>query len=415
MLCDFILTNPPLFLCNPVTSRTIILPTPNFPPDRSSVESVTIFDRYVLFRYFHVFAVLFLSAVGLFAVIDGFTNLDEFQSATQSSGSIAMLALMAKHYLYQSAMLLDLAGPTIIVLSAMCSLVLLLRHGEIHPVLAAGVPTYRMTFPLIVGSVLVCGLLVVNQEFLLPRIAHHLQGRYGDVASDAQSVQPQYDPQWWIFVSAKEAYADEKRLHRPEFQLPAPTLADDYVSITAEDAIYLPATRTESAGWLLKNVDNTLTDIPLTEQGRKIIVPQPNSNNVFIACVLTFDQLSKQASNYRLISTPDIFQRLKHPSGSSISRQALLIQLHTRLTRPLLILVGVICVIPLIIRKERMSNLQQVTNIAICMAVLGIIFGLTTASHYLGQSGVLKPVQAVWFPLICSGSFAGWLTGSVRT
>ena len=381
---------------------------------------MTTYDRYLLFRFFHVFVILFIASIGLFAVVDGFTNLDAFQEKTQDQGTVALLLRMGKYYLYRSALIMDLAGPTIAVISVMVVLALMLKTGEIHPVLAAGIPTYRLALPLVTGVLAVCLALVGNQEWILPAIAPHLQGRHGDTASDVQSVQPMYDLQWHIFVSGKGLYPDDKRLHLPEFQLPAPTIAADFVTLRADDAFYYPARGDEPAGWLLRNVTPDPDRLELTELGRTIVIPQPLSDleagrDVFVVSAIAYDQLSRQASNHRLIATQDLFRRLHLPSGSLLSRRALLVQLHARLTRPIEILIGIFLVIPLIVRRERMSPVQQVGNIATCMAVLGIVFGAMITIQFLGQAGFFRPDQAVWGGLICGGSFAGWLSGSVRT
>ena len=39
----------------------------------------TTFDRYLIARYLQIFVILFVSMFGLFVVIDGFSNVDEFQ------------------------------------------------------------------------------------------------------------------------------------------------------------------------------------------------------------------------------------------------------------------------------------------------------------------------------------------------
>jgi len=376
---------------------------------------VTVFDRYLLGRFFQIFAIFFIAAIGLFAVVDGFTNLDAFQQASKDHGTMYLFALMAKHYFYQSALLVDLVGPTITVLAVLVVLMILIKNGELHPVLAAGVPTYRLALPLVIGVLAVNGVLIGNQEWLLPKIAPHLQGNHGDTAEDDQTVLPQYDPKWRIFVSGKTAIPGGKKITLPNFQLPAPTLANDFVSLKGKEAVFVPGLGKEPSGWLVKDVTSNVSKLGLTEQGRTVIIPQPNGTDVFVASTLTFEQLCSQASNHRLVPTRTLFQRLRQPSGSLISRNALLVHLHGRLTRPILTLIGLFLVVPLIVRKDRMSPMQQVTNIAICMGVLGGVMGLSMLGQFLGQSGILRPDQAVWSPLILGSSIAGWLTGSVRT
>lgn len=376
---------------------------------------MTTYDRYLLVRFAHVFVVFFIASIGLYTVVDGFTNLDAFQQATQDQGTAALLARMGTHYLYQSAMIVDLAGPSIAVISVMCVLVILLRTGEVHPLLAAGVRTYRLSLPLVAGVLGVNGFLIANQELILPRIAPHLQGTHGDTASDAQLVQSQYDPLWRTFVSGEHAYPAERRITNVEFRLPAPTLASDFVTLQAENAIFMPADQGLPAGWLLEEATPAFEALPLTETGQEVVIPQPNGRDLFVASSLTFDQMSQQSGSVRLIGTPELFRRLQQPSRSLSTRRSQLVQLHVRLTRPLLNLTGVFLVVPLIVRRDRMSTMQQVTNVAICMATLGLVFGVCFCGELLGQSGLIRPEQGVWGALSFSATLAAYLSGVIRT
>ncbi|TWT58084.1 putative permease YjgP/YjgQ family protein [Thalassoglobus neptunius] len=383
---------------------------------------MTTYDRYLLFRYFHIIAVFLIASIGLFAVIDGFTNLDSFQESVEEANgnSMMLLNLMAHHYFYHSLMVIDLAGPSIVVISAVSTLALLLKSGEIHPVLAAGIPTYRLTLPLAFGVLAISGALLANQELVLPAIAPKLQRKHGQSAEDAQNVDPQFDLRWQMFLTGEGVYPEEKRLHKPQFRIQPPLLTTDYFTLEAEDGIYLPPQSDEDGtqrpgGWLLKQTSVPFQEFPLTELGRQNIVPQPNGTDVFINTHLSFSQMSRKTSNYRLMGTPQLLRFLHEPYGSDISRRGILMHLHSRITQPLLTLVGLYIVIPLIVRKDRMSTMQQVTNIATCVIVLAIIYGVSIGSSFLGQSGIVPAEQAAWVPIVLGGSLAGWLTGSVRT
>lgn len=363
-----------------------------------------------------------IASVGLFAVIDGFTNLDSFQQKAEELGgsTFTMLRMMAEHYVFHSLLVIDLAGPSIVVISAVSTLAMLLKSGEIHPVLAAGVPTYRLTRSLMIGVLSVSGLLLASEEFLLPSVAPKLQRNHGQSADDAQTVDPQFDQKFQMFLTGEGVYPEEKRLHRPQFRDTRGILTTDYVTIKAEDAIYYPSERTADGrerpgGWHLIDVSPPINELALTEIGRENIIPQPNGKDAFIRTHLTFSQMSRKTSNYRLMGSTQLLQFLQEPYQSSISRRGILMHLHSRLTQPLLTLVGLFLVIPLVIRRDRMSAMQQVGNIATCVVVLAGVYGLATACSVVGQSGLIRAEQAAWTPIIVGGWLAGWLSGSVRT
>lgn len=378
---------------------------------------MTTFDRYLLARYFHVVFVFCVATIGLFVVVDGFTNLDAFQAMVDKGGggTIDLFLRIGQYYLFQSTLILDTAGPSILVISAMSALALMLRHGEIHPVLAAGVPTYRATVVLALAVLVGNLVLVANQEFVLPVIAPHLQGRHGELSDDTQKAEPQYDFRTKIFFSGTGIVPAEKRLNEPELLLPVPLMATAFSSVKGKAGYYLKAGKEGPGGWLIQEISPSYGELPLTEVGRRTLIPQPNGKDVFVTMGLSFDQMNEIASNPRLVSTLGLIRKLQEPSSTAVSRRRLEVKLHERLTRPLLSLVGLYLIIPLIVRRERMSVMQQVTNIATCVATLGIVFGLVMGAQMLGEEGILRPEQSIWGPLVCAGGLAGWLSGAVRT
>ena len=100
--------------------------------------------------------ILFVSMFGLFVVIDGFSNVDEFQE--HSKTTLDLLGRMASYYGYQSTLFLDMCGPILTVIDAMIVFALLLRNSELHPVLAAGVPTWRLLVPVIISTAFINGV-----------------------------------------------------------------------------------------------------------------------------------------------------------------------------------------------------------------------------------------------------------------
>lgn len=372
---------------------------------------MTTFDRYLFMRFAYVFAVFFAASMGLYAVIDAFTNLDDFQQATRDDGSLGLLVFLAQHYLYQSSFIFDLLGPTMTVISALAVLGLTLRNGELHPVLAAGIPTYRVARPLVLGVVLVSGMLVANRELIIPRIAIHLQGSHGDTADEAQRVEPMYDARG-VFISGKELYLETRLISNAEFRLPAPALVDDFVTLQAAEARYIQESKQHPGGWALKGLSQPLSEIPLTEAGRRLLQPLSDEDAAFFVTDVTFDQLYNRSSSFKLLSTAELIRRIRRPTSRAVSSLGQQVHLHVRLTQPLLTMCGLYMVIPLIVRRERMN---LVTNIASCMAWLGVVFGFSLAMQLAGDSGLVAPDLAAWSPIIMGSTLGAWLSGVVRT
>jgi lipopolysaccharide export system permease protein len=372
----------------------------------------TTFDRHLLHRFLYAFAVLFIASVGLFAVVDGFLNLDDFQKAARDDGSLSLLFVMARHYFVQTANMLDMIGPTIAVLAVMATLGLVMKHGELHPLLAAGVPTYRICMPFVWGMMAINALMFANGELVIPRVANELQVTKSDVTDDTQQVDSQYDPQTRVHISASSVRLSDRTLLHPDFLLPSPEMVDDQQMISADSARYYGPRGRVPAGWLLKDPKPRFESLHLNEKGQQLVLEDQSSGDVFIASSISPSQLYNRSGSYRYLTTRDLLKRIQIPAGSGASARALIMHLHSRLTRPVITLIGVFLVVPLIARREKMS---LVGNVAICMATLGLVYGLTLAGTMLGQAAILKPEIAAWGPLLFGGGLSAWLTGSVRT
>lgn len=368
-------------------------------------------DRYLLARYFYVFAVFFTAAMGLFIIADGFTNLDSFQHRAGDGGTRALLMSMGQHYLYQSSRIFSLAGPTLAVMSAMCVLALTLKHGEINPLLAAGVPLYRVAMPLVIGIVSVNALLTLNEELIIPRIATHLQSKHGDTGGNAQGFEPTFDERWMINIGGSELVPAEQTIRRPLFLLPE-TITAGKTFVFAEEAIYQPERGKRPAGWLLKHTKLRFDQLRLLPLGEQVVQAGPQADEIFIRSALTFDQLYNRSTGYRYLSTLDLLWRIRNPSAGDATRRAQVLHFHERLTRPLLTLVGLFLVIPLVSRREKQS---LVSNVAMCMAALGSIYAGAQALLLIGQTGWIAPAACAWLPLIGGGSLGAWLSPIART
>ena len=119
-----------------------------------------------------------------------------------------------------------------------------------------------------------------------------------------------------------------------------------------------------------------------------------------------------RSASFKYLATRELIQRIRRPGSASLTRRAQVLYLHGRLTRPLLTLIGLFLVIPLIAQRERLS---LVTNIAICMGVLGVVYGLALGLLMFGNTGLMRPELCAWLPLIFGGGLCAWLAPTVRT
>jgi len=370
----------------------------------------TTFDRYLIARYLQIFAILYVSMFGLYVVIDGFSNLDEFQDHAKSA--FGLLVLMGTYYANQSTTFLDMCGPILTVVDAMVVFALLVRQSELHPILAAGVPAWRLLVPIIISTALVNGVMCINQELIIPRLAGVLAPGRDDLFKGVIQIEPLTDPSTGIYIDGHELSLDPQLIKDAEFVLPSPEIALSPTCIKAGEALYVPATANHEAGWLLKNVDRPFAKLALSAEGSQCVrALEGQPKEIFIVSDLPFDQLFNRLGSSKLLSTSELIYRLRSPAFDQ-STARLSQTLHARLVRPLANLLAMLVSIPLILRKESRG---LIANMAIASGVLAGLLGLSEGIAFCGQSGILPPELSAWVPVIVTGMLFAWLTPHMQT
>jgi lipopolysaccharide export system permease protein len=372
------------------------------------------FDRYLLRSFLHTFAVCFIATFGLVIIIDLLENLDEFLTRNGDRGTVTLMKSIAECYAYQSIFFLDRAGPALTIISLMVLLVLLQRSGELHPLLAAGIPMYRVLAPLIIASSGVYLLLALNQEFIVPQIAHAAYETRGGGDATRHDVESFIDHSTRISIDGQSIRLSNRTIDQASFVLPAPTLVNEITILESKTATFCPARGKRPAGWLLREVLPPPSELKqrLTESGREIVWLPPNSQNVFVVSSVTSDQLCQRSSSYSLLSTTELLQRIRCPAFGLVSVHRLVLHFHARLVQPLLNVIAVLIVVPLMVRRESPGI---VADSALCGFVLASLFGLVQGAQVLGVSQIVPADLAAWIPVVMGGAISAWLSGVIRT
>lgn len=371
----------------------------------------TTFDRYLLERLLHTFVVLFVAAYGLYVVFDLFTNIDDFQENTSSLPELFLR--IAQYYSYRAFEFFGLAGPMLIVVSVITVLGLLRKNSETFPVLAAGIPAFRLLTPLLFAAAILNGTLILNQEFIMPSLAVALQTPRGSAMAEVQKVEPVYDySNSLMYIDGDQVLPDSRTVIGPTFVLPEPEMATQMCALKAEKAVFIDDHRVKQTGWLLKNVVAALPPDVLTETGRQRVIPSENGRDIFIASEVSFDQLYARGRNLRFLSSWQLIERIQNPSTGIIPVRGQSVALHTRITVPLLCFLNIAIALPLVFRKESHS---LIANMAICAAVLGVFYGISEGSFALGRSGLIASDLAAWIPVILTGIASAWSSTLVQT
>ncbi|MHC4244629.1 MAG: LptF/LptG family permease [Planctomycetota bacterium] len=143
-----------------------------------------ILDRYVAKNFLIGYVIAFCVLIGLRIIIDLFVHLDEF---TENSDLISTAGVM-KHMLIFYAVnctlyFREFAG-MITVVAASFSFSKMVHSNELVAVMASGVSLKRIIAPIVLLALLLTGVLVIDQEFVIPSLADQLVRSHDEIPGE---------------------------------------------------------------------------------------------------------------------------------------------------------------------------------------------------------------------------------------
>jgi len=136
-------------------------------------------DRYLLRSLLLDYVIALGVMLSLYVVLDLFVNMDEFTE--QKFTLVRTLRNIASYYgpnllLYHA----ELSG-VITLFACLATIARARRQNEMTAMLASGVSLYRVAAPVIAFGICTTGLLVLNTEVFIPKVAHLLARDRDDV------------------------------------------------------------------------------------------------------------------------------------------------------------------------------------------------------------------------------------------
>ena len=216
-----------------------------------------ILDRERYWAFLKAYFICFTALVGLYVVIDAFSNYDEFLK--RADGPVEMFQVMGRFYLVHMSDFYDRLCGVISMMAAIFTVTWMQKNNELLAMLAAGISTQRVIRPVLVGSVLVSGLAVANQELIMPSLAEELQKSHDDDGTTLVKVYSRYDTNRILFHGEQ---ADRRAMvvTKASVTFP-PEIFGVMRELPAKQAQYIPDNARRyplRGGWLLRGARLTL-------------------------------------------------------------------------------------------------------------------------------------------------------------
>lgn len=376
-----------------------------------------ILDRYVILSFLRNYLVSFLVLVGMYIVLDMIFNFDELVEINEKaevSGLKAMGAFLlyaGDFYLYQVPLYFKHLAGIIPVVAAAFTLMRMIRFNELSALLSSGVPLLRVAMPIILASIVLQGLVWVDQEYLIPSIipklirSHDHKNRVDTKSYEIQALRddaggkvfagryfPNQDPP--RIVAFDVVYQDEN--YRPTAHI----RADEAVWDQSQGRWRL------TGGVLSTNITRYRTEPLRTEPIAFYKGVTPTQIRLF-----------RSGSFVDLLSTRAIDELLDSPSVS-YGRADLLRVKHTRAAQFLVNIILLLLAISAVLTREP-AQLKLATTrcVILCGGCLSMVFGAQelTGKLPIALAGDQWPALVAWLPIFIFGPVAVWLLDRVKT
>jgi lipopolysaccharide export LptBFGC system permease protein LptF len=354
----------------------------------------------------------------MYVVLDMIFNFDEFAQVRgklgpemESTGSF--LAYVGDFYLYQVLLYFVHLSGIIPVVAAAFTLMRMIRFNEVSALLSAGIPLVRLAVPIVAVSILLSGLLWVDQEWIIPNVTHKLIRKHdhgtGTTSLDYFAVAGMGDGSGGTLFSGR--YYPSK--YPPVLEEMSLVERDDrgqpVSQIKADRAEWDPVKkRWKLEGGLLHT--NIAPDKPLLKTER-IASWQTSITPEEI-------QLFRSGDYVELLSTERIDELLKRPL--SYGRENLLRVKYSRGVVQILInLILLLLAISAVLTREP----RQLKSAAgRCILLCGLCMAAAFLGHELADQEALIPAfknqwpaLMVWLPIFAFGPLSVFLLDRVKT
>jgi lipopolysaccharide export system permease protein len=363
---------------------------------------VKLIDRQMIRGYFKAYIVCLASLLSLYVVVDLFTNLDDFTNHSKSLWA-ALFRIFA-YYGYKVSQIFDRLCEAIVLLAAMFTVAWMQRSNEQVPLLSAGISTRRIVTPVLLCAFFMLSMTVVNQEFIIPRIADKLALDRDDPGGQKTiPVRSAFESNQ-LHIDGDRAVRRDRTVSCMYVTIPE-SLCGTTIHLTAHEAHYVSGPGPRQGGWELVGTK------PMEVEPIPGILDQRDSGRYFLHTrEVDFEAVTRNPNWFQMASTSQLYQELQRPESTRLASMAVLF--HMRLTRPVLGMVLVLLGLSVILRDQ---NRNVIISSGMCLVLCGVFFASCYACKMLGDNEYVNPALAAWLPVLFFGPPALVLFDAVHT
>jgi len=352
-----------------------------------------ILDRYIARNFIVGYLIVLVVLMGLCIVIDLFINLDEFAEHSDL-GTWKVLSNMATYYGAQSALYFRYLAGFITVIAALFSLGRMIWANELIAVMASGTSLKRIVAPVVLLSILFTGLLVVDQELIIPPLANQLVRPH-----DALPGEQIYDV--WFMSDGNGSLINTKNFDEKTLTMQKPTIIirkpiPDSIrwhvigEIKADSATY----NRQKGRWEL---ENGIFRKIVKQDEQLALNQQPEPVPFYQSDVTPEDIPVRRQEDYKSLLSSAQLARLAKKGTRVKDLAELYSQKHFRITDPVINMVMLMVALPILVCRDPKA---MKSAILISFAVTIACFVVTFACRMVATEVIFNQVRPELWPWV---------------
>ena len=364
-------------------------------------------DRYVAREYMISYLIAIGVLLGLRVLVDVFIELDEFVE-TRDGKAPSMIMVIGYMLDYYGPKIFeyfrDLSG-TIVLIAAAFSLTRLTRNNELTAILASGISLKRVIAPIVLIGLVLNGLMIIDQEFILPSLAHKLVREHEEVAGEKSFP-----------LKLLPDQQGQALVYSPKYDPKTETM-ENLLVIVRVDGIMDKIIKADFAKWNHKTGDWILTNGIIQKDTN-----DPKQMNLPIEIYeseLTPEYLSiqKNSSFKSLMSSFELTELIKRGGLKPADRAEAFGEKHSRFTDPIINMIMLLVGLPMLVSRER-KNTRIAYAYMLCGA--GGCFIATFACKLLASGNIYVTSETqralvTFLPIIIFGPASLLAVDSIKT
>ena len=358
-------------------------------------------DRYIAKNFIIGYAIAFGVLIGMRILIDLFVNLDEFTENLDNLSAIGVIKNILDFYLLHSLLYFRDFSGMITVVAASFSFGKMIRSNELIAIMASGVSLKRTIWPVIFLALILTGVLVIDQELLIPSQADKLVRSQQDIpGQESYKVRFITDAKGSLIFS-QQFDVETSTLYNPTILLRTETSRPGVWEVTARIDAEKAILDNDSGTWQLYTRDSKTNQwmnygIKIERDPQKPIRPISS----YLSDITAKDiPIRCQSENITLLSLRQLITLASQKTKIRDMAQ-LYSQKHFRITEPIISMVMLLISLPILVCRDPKTMKGA---IMISFAITSLCFVITFISKMLATEQVVFdrviPEFWAWLPV----------------